>query len=83
MCGIANRSLFHSCSDDWTSSGCVRPYDSVPLPGKQSGDYLELILKSFLQQKQFGKAIGDFQGMQFQYAAIATEIEAARLLTYK
>ncbi len=35
------------------------------------------------QRKQFGKAIGEFQGMQFQYAEVATEIEAARLLTYK
>ncbi|KAG8972300.1 hypothetical protein FRC05_010142 [Tulasnella sp. 425] len=34
------------------------------------------------QRKQFGKAIGEFQGMAFQMAHIATEIEAARLLTY-
>jgi len=34
------------------------------------------------QRKQFGKAIADFQGMQFQYAQAAVEIEAARLLTY-
>ncbi|EGF80206.1 hypothetical protein BATDEDRAFT_35120 [Batrachochytrium dendrobatidis JAM81] len=34
------------------------------------------------QRKQFGQAIGDFQGMQFQVAQVAMEIEAARLLTY-
>jgi short/branched chain acyl-CoA dehydrogenase len=34
------------------------------------------------ERKQFGQAIGDFQGMQFQFADVATEIEAARLLTY-
>jgi len=34
------------------------------------------------QRKQFGKAIGEFQGMQFQMAQAAIEIEAARLLTY-
>ncbi|GHJ84387.1 hypothetical protein NliqN6_0789 [Naganishia liquefaciens] len=34
------------------------------------------------QRKQFGKAIGDFQGMAFQFADVLTEIEAARLLTY-
>ncbi|KAJ2305944.1 hypothetical protein IWW55_001686 [Coemansia sp. RSA 2706] len=34
------------------------------------------------QRKQFNTRIGDFQGMQHQYAQIATEIEAARLLTY-
>ncbi|KAJ3023861.1 UNVERIFIED_CONTAM: hypothetical protein HDU68_008430 [Siphonaria sp. JEL0065] len=39
-------------------------------------------LPYMFQRKQFGTFIGDFQGMQFQYAQIATEIEAARLLTY-
>jgi butyryl-CoA dehydrogenase/short/branched chain acyl-CoA dehydrogenase len=34
------------------------------------------------ERKQFGKAIGDFQGIQFQIAQMATEIEAARLLVY-
>jgi alkylation response protein AidB-like acyl-CoA dehydrogenase len=31
---------------------------------------------------QFGKPIAEFQGMQFQYARLAMEIEAARLLVY-
>jgi alkylation response protein AidB-like acyl-CoA dehydrogenase len=34
------------------------------------------------ERKQFGKAIADFQGVQFQYARTAMEIEAARLLVY-
>ncbi|KAJ2721828.1 hypothetical protein GGI07_003711 [Coemansia sp. Benny D115] len=34
------------------------------------------------QRKQFGAFIGDFQAMQHQYAQIAVDIEAARLLTY-
>ncbi|KAJ2788577.1 hypothetical protein H4R20_007348 [Coemansia guatemalensis] len=34
------------------------------------------------ERKQFGTRIGDFQAMQHQYAQIAVEIEAARLLTY-
>src|SRR6202140_3277063 len=34
------------------------------------------------QRKQFGKAISDFQGVQFQLAKMATEVEAARLLVY-
>jgi alkylation response protein AidB-like acyl-CoA dehydrogenase len=34
------------------------------------------------ERKQFGKAIADFQGVQFQYARIAADIEAARLLVY-
>src|SRR3954452_5918510 len=32
------------------------------------------------ERKQFGKAIGEFQGVQFELAKMATEIEAARLL---
>jgi alkylation response protein AidB-like acyl-CoA dehydrogenase len=34
------------------------------------------------QRKQFGKAIAEFQGIQFQVAEMATDIEAARLLVY-
>jgi len=34
------------------------------------------------ERKQFGKTIGDFQGVQFQLAKMATEVEAARLLVY-
>jgi butyryl-CoA dehydrogenase/short/branched chain acyl-CoA dehydrogenase len=34
------------------------------------------------QRKQFGKAIADFQAVQFSLAKMATELEAARLLVY-
>ena len=34
------------------------------------------------ERKQFGSAISSFQGVQFQLARAATEIEAARLLVY-
>ena len=34
------------------------------------------------QREQFGRPIGSFQGVQFQIAEMATEIEAARLLVY-
>ncbi len=34
------------------------------------------------ERRQFGKLIADFQGIQFQLARLATEIEAARLMTY-
>jgi len=38
---------------------------------------------SYMRERvQFGKAIAEFQGMQFQYARVAMEIEAARLLVY-
>jgi len=34
------------------------------------------------ERKQFGKTIGEFQGVQFQLAQVATELEAARLMVY-
>jgi alkylation response protein AidB-like acyl-CoA dehydrogenase len=34
------------------------------------------------ERKQFGQAISEFQGVQFQLAEMATEIEAVRLLVY-
>src|SRR3954468_14960253 len=34
------------------------------------------------ERKQFGKAISEFQGVQFQLAQAATELEAARMLLY-
>ena len=34
------------------------------------------------ERKQFGKAIGEFQGVQFQLARMATDVEATRLLVY-
>ena len=34
------------------------------------------------ERKQFGKALADFQGVQFQIAHAATELAAARLLVY-
>ena len=38
----------------------------------------------YVQQRDaFGKTIADFQGIQWEIAKVATEIEAARLLTYR
>ena len=34
------------------------------------------------QRKQFGKAISEFQGVQFDYARMALDIEASRVLVY-
>lgn len=43
---------------------------------------LDHALKYARERKQFGKAIAEFQGVQFQLAVMATEVEAARLLVY-
>jgi alkylation response protein AidB-like acyl-CoA dehydrogenase len=36
-----------------------------------------------LERKQFGKRLADFQALQFKLADMATEIDAARLLTHR
>jgi alkylation response protein AidB-like acyl-CoA dehydrogenase len=42
----------------------------------------ESALKYSQERKQFGKSISDFQGVQFQLAQMATEIEAVKMMVY-
>jgi short/branched chain acyl-CoA dehydrogenase len=51
------------------------------MAGLAQGAY-EQALKYAGERKQFGKAIAEFQAVQFELAEMATQIEAARLLTY-
>jgi alkylation response protein AidB-like acyl-CoA dehydrogenase len=50
--------------------------------GMAQGAY-EAAVKYAKQRKQFGRPISDFQAIQFKLADMATQIEAARLLTYQ
>jgi alkylation response protein AidB-like acyl-CoA dehydrogenase len=43
---------------------------------------LDAALKYVRERQQFGKAIAEFQGVQFQLAQAATQLEAARLMVY-
>ena len=43
---------------------------------------LEHAVRYTKERKQFGRTIAEFQGVQFQLARAATELEAARLLVY-
>ena len=43
---------------------------------------LDATAKYVMEREQFGKKIGDFQGVQFQIAQMAVELEAARLMVY-
>ncbi len=43
---------------------------------------LEAAVQYVKERKQFGRPIADFQGVQFQLAQMATELEAARLMVY-
>ncbi|MDY0082595.1 MAG: acyl-CoA dehydrogenase family protein [Ignavibacteriaceae bacterium] len=44
---------------------------------------LEAALKYSKERKQFGKYLADFQAIQFKLAEMQTNIDAARLLTYR
>ncbi|MDZ4712304.1 MAG: acyl-CoA dehydrogenase family protein [bacterium] len=44
---------------------------------------LDASLKYAKERKQFGKPLAEFQGIQFKLSDMATEIDAARLLTYR
>jgi len=50
--------------------------------GMAQGAY-EAALKYSKERKQFGKPISDFQAIQWKLADMATEIEAARMLTFR
>ena len=50
--------------------------------GMAQGAY-ECSVRYAKERKQFGKPIADFQAIQFKLADMATQIEAARLLTYR
>jgi short/branched chain acyl-CoA dehydrogenase len=43
---------------------------------------LDTAMPYLFERKQFGQYIGDFQGMQFQYAQANLEVHAARLMVY-
>jgi alkylation response protein AidB-like acyl-CoA dehydrogenase len=43
---------------------------------------LDHSIKYTKERKQFGKAIADFQGVQFQLARMAIDVESARLMVY-
>ena len=43
---------------------------------------LDAAVAHLKERRQFGKALAEFQGIQFQVAQVATELEAARLMVY-
>jgi len=43
---------------------------------------LDGAFRHVVRRRQFGRPIADFQGVQFQLAELATQLEAARLLVY-
>ncbi|GAE24558.1 butyryl-CoA dehydrogenase [Halalkalibacter wakoensis JCM 9140] len=60
----------------------ARPMAGAQALGVAQGAY-EAALAYSKERKQFGKAIADFQGIQFMLADMAMSIEASRLLVHK
>ncbi len=56
--------------------------DNVRVPGNNGPRALDHTLRYVQEREQFGQPIGEFQGVQFQLADVATELEASRLLVY-
>src|SRR5438270_11181003 len=60
----------------------MRPIVAARGIGLAEGDLM--YATEYVQERAaFGKTIADFQGIQWEIAKLATEIEAARLLTYR
>ncbi len=59
-----------------------RPLTAIMAVGIGRAAY-EAALKYARERKQFGQSISHFQGIQFMLADMATEMQAARLLTYR
>jgi len=59
-----------------------RPTIAAQALGIAQGAF-EVAARYSRQREQFGRPIGDLQGIQFLLADMAIQVEAARLLTYK
>ncbi|RJQ38747.1 MAG: acyl-CoA dehydrogenase [Dehalococcoidia bacterium] len=59
-----------------------RPFDAVLGVGIAAGA-LQYAIDYAKERKQFGRAIADFQGLQWMMADMAIQLEAARQLVYK
>ena len=93
-CRTDLRRLRHSCRESAAASegegfiDAMRVLDGGRISiaalslGMAEGAY-EAALKYSKQRKQFGKAISDFQAIQWKLADMATEIDAAKLLTMR
>ncbi len=85
-CRIANENLLGAEGEGFINSLQVLDGGRISIAslalGMAQGAY-EAAVKYAKQRKQFGKAISEFQAIQFKLADMATEIEAARLLVWE
>ncbi len=85
-CRIANENLLGAEGEGFINSLQILDGGRISIAslalGMAQGAY-EAAVKYAKQRKQFGKAISEFQAIQFKLADMATEIEAARLLVWE
>lgn len=85
-CEIPNENLLGKECDGFIDSMRVLDGGRISIAalslGIGQGAY-ECALRYSKERKQFGKAIGEFQAIQWKLADMATELDAARLLTLR
>jgi alkylation response protein AidB-like acyl-CoA dehydrogenase len=85
-CAIPAENLLGAEGNDFVDSMKVLDGGRISIAalslGIGQGAY-EAALKYAKERKQFGKAIGEFQAIQWKLADMATELDAARLLTMR
>jgi alkylation response protein AidB-like acyl-CoA dehydrogenase len=83
-CRVPAANLLGSLGSGWVDSMKILDGGRISIAalsvGLARGAY-EAALSYSRERKQFGKAISEFQAIQFYLAEMATEIDAARLLT--
>lgn len=85
-CRVSNENLLGAEGEGFINSLQILDGGRISIAslalGMAQGAY-EAAVKYAKQRKQFGKAISEFQAIQFKLADMATEIEAARLLVWE
>jgi len=85
-CWLPKDALLGKEGDGFVDSMCVLDGGRISIAalglGMAQGAY-DAALQYSKQRKQFGKSISDFQAIQWKLADMATEIDAARLLTMR
>ncbi|MFO7446282.1 MAG: acyl-CoA dehydrogenase [Ignavibacteriaceae bacterium] len=85
-CKVPEENLLGTEGEGFTHSMKILEGGRITIAALSTGlaqGALDAAIKYSSERKAFGKSINEFQAIQFKLAQMATEIEAARLLTYR
>jgi len=85
-CRVSEENLIGNLGEGFTQAMKILEGGRISIAALSVGlaqGCLEAALAYSKERKQFGKSLSEFQATQFKLADIATEIEAARLMTFK